>query len=453
MANMRVARFLPTPSRGMVFAFLLLAITALGLRRFGIWFLVAPPSALAGILLGHQLFRNPILVLCLFLVVAVNLDFFRFGDILSADILTSSFLMYLLMVRLGLQRQKLFTTPLERIYAVYLLATIISVLLSINPVLSIKNWFRDFEYLLLITFIFALEPTEGQKRTIVGAVLLASIIPCVVGLAGIIFGIDRFYGNIAPLETGQMVLRVQSTLTHPATFAQFLFTMSILTLAMILDGRWFRKAYLVPLFLVQIYLLYLGYSRVMWGEFLIGLCILLWLFRHRRFLFLGLPASILTLVFLVPTFLSRWSTAVEQSKENSLLIRLAIWLKALSLVPKRPIFGSGPDTFVDYVGFRQYGAHNTWVNMLVETGVVGLVLYVAVIVAVWRALLVRVRTASGQRPDVLVAAVYAIFVPYFIASWFTAAFEVPQVNVYFWTLLPLALFQPASRVTEAEPKG
>jgi O-antigen ligase len=416
-------------------------MTAFGLRRFGTWFLLAPGIAFGGFVLVHQLFLNPVLVFSCFLVVAVNLDFFRFGDILSADIVASSVLMYLLVVRLALQGHRFFKTSLERIYLVYLLGTLPSVLLSISPLLSLKNWFRDIEYLLLIIFIFALRPNDGQRKTIVGAILLASVIPCLLGIMGIVFGIDRFYGNTAPLDTGEVVLRVQSTLTHPATFAQFLFTMSILTLGLILGKQWFRRAYLVPLFLVQIFLLYLGYSRVMWGEFLIGVCMLLWMFRYRKFLFVGLPAAILSLAFFIPTFLSRWSTAVGADQQNSLFIRLAIWLKALSLFPKRPLFGSGPDTFADYVGFKNYGAHNTWINMLVETGVIGLVLYIAVIVAAWKALRTKLRT-GGKRPDALVASVYAIFIPYLVASWFTAAFEVPQVNVYFWTMLALALLDP-----------
>ena len=415
----RLGSFLP-----MSLAVLLLILGVAAQHRFGTMFLAVPTLILIILAIAQRLFSNPLSILAGFLVVACNLDYFRFGEVLTGDIILSTFLMYAIMVRLGMQKNVRLQTGIEKTYLIYLLAIIPAVILSLNPFMSFKNYFRDVEYFLLLSLVVSLRPTESDRRMLVGAIIFASVIPVVLGFVGIIFNVHNFYGDVAPLGTGELVQRVSSTMSHPATFSQFLCMQATLTLAYIIQGRWFSRRYLVPLFLAQIYLLYIGYTRTMWGEFMISACALAWLLGYRKQVLSLVPLALLGLILFVPTFVNRWST-VAGTEDNSLFIRFALWLKALSLYPQRPIFGSGPDTFLEYVSVGRYGAHNTWLKALIETGIVGLLTYVILMVAVWRTLVARIR-ARVDRSDVLPVAVLAIFIGYLVASWLGDVFEIPR---------------------------
>lgn len=426
----RLGSYLPMGS-----AILLLALGIVAQHRYGTMFLAVPTVILILLAIAQRLFASPITILAGFLAVAVNLDFFRFGNILTGDIILSTFLMYAVLVRLGMQKEPRLKTRVEKAYLIYLLAIIPSVLLSLDPAMSFKNYFRDVEYFLLLAFVIGLSPTQSERRMLVGTIIFASVIPIVLGFAGIILNIPAFYGDVAPLGTGEVVQRVSSTSSHPATFSQFMCMEATLTLAFIIQGRWFSRKLLVPLFLAQSYMLYLGYTRTTWGEFIICVCALAWLMGYRKQLISLVPASLLGLILFVPTFLTRWATATKADENNSLFVRFALWLKALSLYPQRPIFGSGPDTFIGYVSLGDYGAHNTWLKSLIETGALGLLTYVALIFVAWRSVTAKIRTAP--RTDVLPVATLAVFIGFLVASWLGDVFEVPPVTVYLWVLIAL----------------
>lgn len=427
------------PSLGVVFALFLLLFAGLAAYTVFGFMILLPVPLLIGWFLGFRVFTNPVLVLCLFLTVAVNLDYFHLGGALNADILMSSFLLYAMMLRTGLSRRPLFENRVERIYLIYLVAIIPSVMLSMEVGNSFKNWFRDVEFLILLHFVTGLGLHTRERRAITGAIILSSIIPLACGVAGMMFNIPDFYGSEAPtgLEgSGELVARVSSTLAHPGMFSQYICTVGVLTLGMIVDGRWFRRRYLVPLFLVQVVLLYFGYTRAMWLEFLIECVIIFWLLGYRRVVLAGIPVGLVGLAVLVPSFIARWQTVFTADSNNSMIWRLGLWLKALSLYPNHPIFGSGPDTFIDYVDFLGFGAHNTWLKLLVETGIVGLVGYVAVLVAVYKLVRRKLRVV-GPRLDPLVVPTFAILIGHLVTSMVSDTFEIPPANIYLWTLLAM----------------
>jgi O-antigen ligase len=413
---------------------LMLVGTLVGIR-YSPMMVLLPLPVIFVLAVSYRVLSTPVLVLCLFLAVAVNLDYFQLGEKFSADVATSIFLIYAMMFRIGVQRQPLFANRVERVYLVYVLAILASVVLSLNFADSVKNWVRDLEYLILIHFLAGLALTGANRKTITGVIILSSLIPCFVGVFGMVTNNPEYYGNWAPIgEKDDLVPRVFSTLAHPGMFAQYLCTVGILTLGMIVDGRWFKRRYLIPLFALQSFLLYFTFTRAMWGEYVIAIAILAWLYGYRRFVLAGIPLGLVGLAVVVPSFLARWSTAWEASTDNSMIWRFGLWMKALRLVPARPWFGSGPDTFIDYVDFLGFGAHNTWLKLLVETGVIGLGLYVALMVVVWKALREKLRTV-GIAGDPILASTIAIFVGYLVSSWVSDTFEVPPATIYLWTLL------------------
>lgn len=257
------------PGRLMLGAAVLLTLVAsLGLYRSGsLAFLFVPAALVAIPVLALRLLERPVLVFAAFVVVAVNLDFIRFGDTaVTMDVLVSSLLLWALTVRLGLFEAFDFRNPVVRVMLLFLAATIISVVLSVNPVSSLKNWVRDIQYLVFFVFLITLPIRAADHRLLIGAIVASSVVPCLLGLLGVAFGLEVFYGQHTPLGGGELVQRIQSTLSHPVTFSHYLAMVSLLTLSLILAGDGWPRRYLVPVFMLQMVNLYGTYGRTGWGS-------------------------------------------------------------------------------------------------------------------------------------------------------------------------------------------
>ena len=97
-------RHFPLRTALLVLAVLLVnAITLGAVTRYGPAMLLAPVLVLVLTFCALRFLDDPVQVLSWFLVIIVNLDFLRIhGTRLTADILTSSMLLYAVMVRFGL---------------------------------------------------------------------------------------------------------------------------------------------------------------------------------------------------------------------------------------------------------------------------------------------------------------------------------------------------------------
>jgi O-antigen ligase len=416
---------------------LVLALAAVRLDNALVFFV--PAALLAVPVLGLRILTRPVSVVAVFLLLSVNLDILTVGKTgISLHIVFSALLMWAMAVRLSLTRHRPFRTPVERAFLLFLAVTFVSVVLSVSPVRSLKNWLRDVEYLVLYSFLIDLVLRADDRKTMAGAVILSSLIPCLAGLVGVLFDIPEFYGLDTPIAGGEIIRRVYGTLRHPVSLSIYLATTATMTLSLLLDGRWFRRTYLFALLLLQCLVLYLTYGRTGWVVMFVSTAILLAISGRRRWLLMGLPALLGGMVLLVPRFLARWQTAWSP-EGDSFLWRVGLWAYTLTLIPRRPFFGSGPDTFTEYVAYGSGRAsHQTWIGLGLETGLVGVAAFLVFVITILVMLRRRMRQDAWRRDPIAQAAV-AGFWGVLAGSLAENPFEVPVIATLAWVLLALVL--------------
>ncbi|MCB8976646.1 MAG: O-antigen ligase family protein [Ardenticatenaceae bacterium] len=82
---------------------------------------------------------------------------------------------------------------------------------------------------------------------------------------------------------------------------------------------------------------------------------------------------------LIPqTSLDRLSTTQTEFTEGDLSGRRVIWAEALVTFETRPLIGTGSGTFKAAVDYKDKSAHNTYLAILIESGAIGLGLFVLV---------------------------------------------------------------------------
>lgn len=423
-----------------------LALTA-GLRSPLPLFL--PAAVIATLLLARGVFTAPVTVLCVFLLIVVNLDFVKLGGSrLTLDVALSAALLWALLVRVLLEGRRLFGTTVERAYLVFLGVMLVSTILSVSPLLSVKRWGRELQQLIVFSFLLVVPLTLRDRRRMVATILISSVFPCVLGLIGLVFHIAPLLGAETPIGSGERVLRITSTLSHPVTFALYLSLVATMTLSYLWDGRWFARRWLAGLLALQLVTLYLTFGRTGWAAFIVSCVALIALRGRTRLLWIGAPIVAVGVWRLLPTFLGRWSMALEVSHENSFLWRLGLWAFALRRFPERPIFGSGPGTFLEYISYQTgFSPHQTWVGLLIEVGITGALAF-AVLLILTGGRLLRQRRAQLPEHDPLREGVIAVWIGLVVASFGSYTFALPSVVVYFWALAALALRSDAGATPE-----
>lgn len=310
--------------------------------------------------------------------------------------------------------------------------------------------------------------TPQARDPVISAILASSAL-----VAG--YGVIQYIG-LNPLDLPKDGPRVASTQSYPILLSAYLVMVMPLTLARWETGRRPRIAALLAL---QGACLVFTFSRAGWLAALCGAAVWgtahLWTAGRRRaargvwaMMIAGL-ALMLLLSVLPPvprhmpyalqtaTSMFRWGGATVQT-------RLMGWEASLDAIRQRPWLGYGPATFravfewfmppdfAPFDGERTLAGrpHNAVLEVAVESGLVGLAAYVAmlgaILVPIARSAFSETRSGSRAFHRAVLAALIAALV-YNLFS-----FECAASSILFWALAGMAHAQPRPAY-ENEPAG
>jgi putative inorganic carbon (HCO3(-)) transporter len=208
----------------------------------------------------------------------------------------------------------------------------------------------------------------------------------------------------------------------------------------------FRIA-IIGLAAFSMYCLMLTFSRGAYFGLLIGL-LFLGIVRQRKilpFLFLFL----LTWQAIVPTSVKErvMMTRDESGQlDDSAATRVTLWEDAVKLIEGSPIIGTGFDTYEHMhrlgitVGETELtDTHNYYLKVLVETGAVGLILYLLILVQMFRAGYQLYRTAQDPFWKGIGLGFFAAIIPVVLVNFFGDRWQYIQITGYLWVLLGCVL--------------
>jgi len=199
---------------------------------------------------------------------------------------------------------------------------------------------------------------------------------------------------------------------------------------------------------------YFTYTRAAWLGLMLGGFPLLWhasalqtvTLAKRSLLMAGLGAFLCVLVvFPSATARDRLSDA------GTMYYRVHVWTAGLRMAEQNPLFGAGFNEFVKQVAYFQQQvegipmtrleadtgsvAHNTLLQVAAELGLVGLVLYLCVVIALFRSALERAGQAWGQDGRIWVIGFSII---YFVNVQFVTAHDLSPNVMYFGIMAVIA---------------
>jgi O-antigen ligase len=326
---------------------------------------------------------------------------------------------------------------------------------SPEPVQSLQSGARVLAGALTFVVLEQLLARRPQLlRGLLVAVTVSLVIPVVTAVTQLI--------RPSELYAFATVSRINGTFVHPNALAAYLVIVALVALGVAFaTDRWVRTVAMVVVVVCSTLLVF-TYARAAWAAMLIGALYLL--AQRRRRLVWVLIAVCVAVALLVPSIGSRLGDLSSSAPTpgdgdaNSLSWRVEYWQEILPLWAENPVSGIG----LDQVSTRTPSGnepHSGFVQALVETGIVGFVALVALVVALSRDLAAARRRATDELDRWMALAATAVAVGFLLQLFTENLLTQVAIHVYFWIPIAYAtsiLVRPQSTDPErgrVEPPG
>ncbi len=254
--------------------------------------------------------------------------------------------------------------------------------------------------------------------------------------------------------TGSVIVseetRAIGTVDDPNLFAGYLVLVAPLALTVGVSFRkWWTVAVTVGILIAFSVALIATLSRSGWIGALVGLVMVAVVLPERRRLVAGLTGGIaVTAVLILLAPIAARIAPHATGPEEMLAARIEIWMVALAVGLHHPIFGVGVANFVNY--YPQYGgvvqginhAHDIFLNMFVERGILGFLAFTAVVLFVFKSLWQSLLTNKSTLDRALVAGLIGSFAGYLVHALVEVSYYDYKVLLLFWLMVGMAAAIP-----------
>ena len=356
------------------------------------------------------------------------------------------------------QTSELARNPLNLVLLAWMAAAMLSMQNSVDMAASLNGLRKLAKYFALYLLVSSTVDTEKSLRGVVKGCVTGLGLIVIDGLWQAVFKRDLFCGNPIGDALGGAVQRVQATFYHPSELGIYLATFAPLALAAAYLGprRWrWPLALLVGLTVV---VEVLNRSRGGMLAFLAALIVLTLLLRS------WIPAGIAGLTGLLQVWTTPAAVKVWAAAMPNLLSRLTqpdrpmIWQAAINMIKAHPIVGVGTNTFVrvyakyclftDPFGRDPLGpyAHNQYLHLTAELGIVGLTVFALLLLVVGRTVARGLALRSNAPAQAMVnIGLGAGLIGYLIAGLFESSLFHARGSVMFWFMIGLLMAGDAAK--------
>lgn len=299
----------------------------------------------------------------------------------------------------------------------------------------------------MVTVSAVEKPEHLMRLAACGAAAMAVI--AAVGVQQGVKGVPVNYSYTDVAANAGMPGRVYSWYENPNTFAQVLVLLIPLALALILGSKTLRgKLFGAAASALGVVALLMTYSRASW----VGLAVaaVVFLFFWKRKLLPGLLLLGLVCLPLLPDAILNRVLSIFNTKDTSTMSRMPLFQAGMELIERRPIRGAGLGTSAVRLAIAELNtthnkiafvhSHNLYLQLWLETGILGLVTFVAAMFSGTKEAARAVQGDDCPRQVKLVAlTAMAAILGTLVSSMADYIWNYPRVMVIFWFVFALML--------------
>lgn len=208
--------------------------------------------------------------------------------------------------------------------------------------------------------------------------------------------------------------------------------------------NYLSKSLFLGLMILQAAMLVLSYTRSAWAAFIPGFAMLIVFSRKRWRLLLPLAGLVVMGVSLYSVFDYSYKDLTEKRQYgfSSWHYRTHYaWPASIKAFKEKPVmgWGLGNDMYaLKRAANFDNSSHSDYLLVLVETGCIGLFLYLLLLLALLQKTIASIRYAADEESRVLAVAALTIFVSYIVGSAAEHLLQTPGATGYVITVLGMA---------------
>lgn len=305
-------------------------------------------------------------------------------------------------------------------------------------------------YLVFMGFYFVVVNTIKNKKQffdLISVITISSFFVCMFGIMQYVFDWNVSQAWMDEEMFSDIKMRIYSTLENPNVLGEYI----LLTLPLSIGLMWSKKGFLSKLFYGGISLsmfaaLILTFSRGCWIGLMLSAAIFVTFVAGKLWglLLLALPA----VPFILPESIVNRFLSIGDMKDSSTSYRVYIWLGTLLLLKDFWIsgIGIGTEAFTKIYPFYSYSAivaphpHNLFLNVLVETGAAGIVVFLFICIILFKRL-ARTTSLSGKTSQTatMSVAIASAVAGFLLQGMFDNCFYNHRVFMIFWLIVAIGI--------------
>lgn len=328
----------------------------------------------------------------------------------------------------------------------FLAVLFISSIASFSRAGSLKVWAM---YLVFVGFYFVIVNvvrTKEQLYAVLKVLVISGAFVALYGVMQYVFGWTTSNAWIDEEMFEDATMRVYSTLGNPNVLGEYLLLIIPVSAVYMLKFRWkelskWTYALITALLVVC---LILTQSRGCWIGFMISLVIFVTFYEGKWWGFV--PVVLCILPFVIPQTIVERMMSVGNLEDSSTSYRVFIWLGTLGMMRHYWLggIGMGEAAFSQVYPFFSYNAiiaphsHNLFLQLLVEAGISGLLVFLAMQIVFVKKMSVVYRANDKKSENSMLALALSSGVIGFLAqSMFDYTFYNYRVMAVFFMIIAL----------------
>lgn len=324
------------------------------------------------------------------------------------------------------------------IFVLMLIVFSINTMLSVNVSGSMRDFIiNGLSVLMIIHMINGIEEKK-DLYTLIDFIIVVGFMTAFYAFYQYLSGEPMGSGWVDP--SSNISIRVFSSFENPNLYAEYLIMIIPLTFARFLSVNRRKKIFYAIVGMTQLVALLLTFSRGGWLGlvFAVGIFVLL---LKKDLIIKLIPLGIISLFFLPNSIMMRIKS-IGNLSDSSNFYRFQIWKNSVDIIKDFFVTGVGLgfESFRTisplYIkDFSPYHAHNTYLELVIEIGVLGLILFVWLLFK----LLKDIRHQSMSQDKLFTVALFSGIAGLFIHGVAEHVLYNPKIIFQFWLITGLLI--------------
>ena len=344
------------------------------------------------------------------------------------------------------REKELAYSPINKYILLFALVYIVSTLTSVTVSGSLFGGSLTTLFILFAIVVQNSVTTRRQLDVLIYAFVLSGAAVSAYGIYQYLFGAFVASGWVDDSMFSAIGIRVYSTLGNPNVLSQYLLLVIPLTAACIMTVKGLLgKLLFIGCFGTQLICMLLTFTRGGWLGLILAAAVFL-VMLDRRLIIVGIIGLILLYVMLPEVILDRFFS-IGNTEDGSTSFRIFIWLGTLSMLRDYWFSGIGPGTeaynrvypLYSFSAIHSPHSHNLYLQIIVETGISGIVMFLVILFAFFRSLFSTVSREVSKSSKIMQIAVISSMVGFLIQGATDYSFYNYRVTLAFWAALGLGV--------------